>query len=296
MLLERALDALLERELKRRLGAGKPRKSRKLKPDSRHIPVEIARQVFERDGGQCTFEDAEGRRCTERRFVTVEHRHPFALGGPPTLENLCLYCSRSQCLRGAPGVRRGVHRREARSARQTSSAQAGRFRQGALRALRDGLPAARGQARPCRPAVRTLRGRSRAAAQGSLERADTGTAKPWWVAIRLNPRRTGDLSELASSIGGEAGTRCWSRQRQRRCWVRSTQQTCEPALRGREYARILDRLAEFLAPPPGPRPREVSSTAEGRAQNVRFVNSAHGLHSGKSTRHRPWPIVTGSQK
>jgi hypothetical protein len=27
---------------------------------------------------------AEGRRCAERRFLTLEHIHPFALGGPPT--------------------------------------------------------------------------------------------------------------------------------------------------------------------------------------------------------------------
>jgi hypothetical protein len=93
LILELALDALLERKLKRRQGGGKPRKQRELKPNSRHVPVEMMRQVWERDGGQCTFEDAEGRRCTERRFITVEHRHPFALGGPPTLENLRLYCS-----------------------------------------------------------------------------------------------------------------------------------------------------------------------------------------------------------
>jgi hypothetical protein len=93
LILELGLDALLEGELKRRHGAGKPRKQRELKPDSRHVPVEMMRQVWERDGGQCTFEDAEGRRCSARRFITVEHRHPFALGGPPTLENLCLLCS-----------------------------------------------------------------------------------------------------------------------------------------------------------------------------------------------------------
>jgi hypothetical protein len=38
-LLERALDALLERELKRRQGAGKPRQRRKLREGSRHVPA-----------------------------------------------------------------------------------------------------------------------------------------------------------------------------------------------------------------------------------------------------------------
>ena len=92
-LVERAIDALIERELKRRTGAGKPRKRRAQKPDSRHIPVDVERSVRERDGNQCTFTDAQGRRCQERRFLTIEHRIPFALGGPPTVEDLCLLCS-----------------------------------------------------------------------------------------------------------------------------------------------------------------------------------------------------------
>jgi hypothetical protein len=37
--------------------------------------------------------DREGRRCSEKRFLTLEHVQPFALGGPPTLENLRLLCS-----------------------------------------------------------------------------------------------------------------------------------------------------------------------------------------------------------
>jgi hypothetical protein len=92
-LFERAIDALIERELRRRRGTGRPRPRRAQKPGSRHIPVEVARVVWERDGGQCTYVDALGRRCSERRFLTVEHKHPHALGGPPTVENLCLLCS-----------------------------------------------------------------------------------------------------------------------------------------------------------------------------------------------------------
>src|SRR5678815_2113649 len=91
-LFERALDALIEQETKRRLGAGKSRKRRPLAEGSRHIPVEVARRVWERDGGQCTFLDPDGRRCSARRFVTFEHLVPFAFGGLPTVENLCLRC------------------------------------------------------------------------------------------------------------------------------------------------------------------------------------------------------------
>jgi hypothetical protein len=92
LLFERALDQLIERELKRRVGAGKPRRVAKPRLDSRHVPLSVARGVWKRDRSQCTFVDSAGRRCQERRFLTLEHRHPFSLGGPPTLENLCLLC------------------------------------------------------------------------------------------------------------------------------------------------------------------------------------------------------------
>jgi hypothetical protein len=93
-ILERALDLFIAHETKRRLGAGKPRKPRQLTPGSRHVPRDVARQVYERDGFRCAFVDAEGRRCHERRFLTLEHRQPFARGGPATVDNSCIYCSR----------------------------------------------------------------------------------------------------------------------------------------------------------------------------------------------------------
>jgi hypothetical protein len=92
-LFERALDELINREVARRMGTGKPRKPRALRVGSRHVPLEVARQVWERDGAQCSFVDAEGRRCKERRFLTLEHDQPFALSGQPTVENISLLCS-----------------------------------------------------------------------------------------------------------------------------------------------------------------------------------------------------------
>jgi 5-methylcytosine-specific restriction endonuclease McrA len=93
VLIERALDALIANEVRRRMGAGEGRKRRKLKIGSRHVPVEVARMVWERDAARCAFVDDEGRRCSERRFLTLEHRVPYSLGGPPTVENVCLLCS-----------------------------------------------------------------------------------------------------------------------------------------------------------------------------------------------------------
>jgi hypothetical protein len=91
-LFERAIDELLAAELKRRMGAGKPRARRSLREGSRHVPVDVSRAVWARDGFQCTFVDEHGHRCSEKRFITLEHRHPFARGGPPTVDNLALLC------------------------------------------------------------------------------------------------------------------------------------------------------------------------------------------------------------
>ncbi|HEY6557174.1 MAG TPA: HNH endonuclease [Polyangiaceae bacterium] len=92
-LFSRAIKTLIEKEVRRRRGAGRKRKRREQKPGSRHVPVEVAAEVWRRDGSQCTFVDAEGRRCSARRFLTIEHVQPYACGGPSTVENLCLLCS-----------------------------------------------------------------------------------------------------------------------------------------------------------------------------------------------------------
>ena len=45
---------------------------------SRHIPDAIKREVFERDGGRCTFADAHGRRCPETGALEFDHLDGFA--------------------------------------------------------------------------------------------------------------------------------------------------------------------------------------------------------------------------
>jgi 5-methylcytosine-specific restriction endonuclease McrA len=116
---ERALDELIAVETKRRSGAGKPRKCRETKPGSRHVPVDVQRAVRGRDGDQCTFVDAEGRRCSEKRFLTIEHVDPFAKGGPTTVDNCCLLCASHNALRarrefGEEHIRTKVARARAR--------------------------------------------------------------------------------------------------------------------------------------------------------------------------------------
>ena len=76
--LDKALDALLAKLEKDRPGDG--------------IPVDVRRAVFARDGEQCTFCDAQGNRCQERRWLELDHMVPKARGGASDAANLRVVC------------------------------------------------------------------------------------------------------------------------------------------------------------------------------------------------------------
>ncbi len=58
---------------------------------ARHIPVEVKRAVWHRDGGNCTF-SCGGRRCTTKHQLEFDHIKPFSVGGEHSVENLRLRC------------------------------------------------------------------------------------------------------------------------------------------------------------------------------------------------------------
>ena len=93
--LERALDLLIAERMKRRFGmCDKPRASQRQRRNaqSRHIPHAVRREVLVRDGGQCTFVSAEGRRCEQRGLLELHHEQPFARAGEATASNIRLLC------------------------------------------------------------------------------------------------------------------------------------------------------------------------------------------------------------
>ena len=97
--MKRGLQALKAELLKKRFGVGrKPRRARTnaagtgLATRTRHVAADVSRAVWERDRGQCTFCSAEGRRCSERSFLQMDHVRPCAAGGRATLCNLRLRC------------------------------------------------------------------------------------------------------------------------------------------------------------------------------------------------------------
>ena len=57
------------------------------------ISAKVMHAVKLRDGGRCTFVDALGRRCENRRYLHLHHRVPYSLGGQDTVDNLQCVCS-----------------------------------------------------------------------------------------------------------------------------------------------------------------------------------------------------------
>lgn len=71
--------------------AERPRKMSVAQKRSRHIPADVRREVWKRDGGQCAFIGTQGR-CSERGFLEFHHVTPYADGGESVVENLELRC------------------------------------------------------------------------------------------------------------------------------------------------------------------------------------------------------------
>jgi hypothetical protein len=89
---DRALTVLLKDLARKKLAAtSQPRSAASSPGRSRHIPAQVKRTVWLRDGGRCSFV-GNGRRCEERGFLEFHHVRPYAAGGEATVENIRLAC------------------------------------------------------------------------------------------------------------------------------------------------------------------------------------------------------------
>ena len=76
-----------------RTPTGAPTPTAKTPASRRAIPAAVKRQVWQRDGGRCTFLDQRtGRRCNSRHLIEIDHILPYALGGGADPGNLRLLC------------------------------------------------------------------------------------------------------------------------------------------------------------------------------------------------------------
>jgi len=92
VVVERAVDLLLERLEKQRLGkTSRPRPSRE-SSETAGVSRATRRAVFERDGERCTFADAEGHRCPATTWLELDHVIPRARDGTNERRNLRVRC------------------------------------------------------------------------------------------------------------------------------------------------------------------------------------------------------------
>jgi hypothetical protein len=145
VVLDRAVDLLLARLEKQRLGKAKPPSKRAIdeKPEPKrshksrkgYVPRAVRRAVFERDGEQCTFVDDRGRRCPSRAFLELDHREPRAVGGADDASNLSVKCRAHNMLSAESDFGR-EHIEEKKNQKKLNPRQRGYDVEVALRALR----------------------------------------------------------------------------------------------------------------------------------------------------------------
>jgi len=117
-IIDRALSVLVAELEKRKFGKLSEKHLRRPERMARpaagratHIPAEVRRQVWARDGARCAFTSSDGRRCGEGGLLEFHHVDPHGLG---TLENIELRCGAHNRYEadlyygpGTSGIRRG---------------------------------------------------------------------------------------------------------------------------------------------------------------------------------------------
>jgi 5-methylcytosine-specific restriction endonuclease McrA len=112
---------------KRCFGARASRATRGASGDApsrtRHIPAAVRREVYDRDGGRCTFVASDGTRCGDTRRLEFDHASPWARGGESTAANLRLRCSAHNALAAEQAYGRAHIERKVRLRRELRGSQ-----------------------------------------------------------------------------------------------------------------------------------------------------------------------------
>ena len=90
---ELALDQLIVVGEKRKFAVSdRPQCVACMSTNPRHIPNRVKREVWKRDGGQCTFVSDSGHRCEARTLIEYDHVEEVARGGRATVAGIRLRC------------------------------------------------------------------------------------------------------------------------------------------------------------------------------------------------------------
>jgi hypothetical protein len=88
----RALKALIARLEQQKFAKSDCPRPCRPSENARHVPADVKRTLWERDGGQCTFVSENGHRCEARTRLEFDHVEPVATGGRATAQGLRLRC------------------------------------------------------------------------------------------------------------------------------------------------------------------------------------------------------------
>jgi len=220
---ELAYAALSERLEKKKLGAArKPRSGARSAIDRRHIPTATRRQVYERDGGRCTFTSAAGKRCPATRLLEFDHIDEFARGGEATADNLRIRCRAHNQYAAECSFGKGFMDHKRREARERSAANS----------LRAGSPPA-----PERVDSRT---------PGERTNGDRGAPEPAGAGVGA---RTNGQARVVESTADDRDVTPWLR----RLGVRASEarrmaEICETTMPNASLEERVKRALSYLAP------------------------------------------------
>ena len=97
----------------------------------RYIPAAERREVFERDGGRCSYVDSRGGRCRETRYLELHHVEPFGRGGANLASNLTLRCAAHNALAAEEDFgREHIEQKRDLARHESLAARAGALRNG----------------------------------------------------------------------------------------------------------------------------------------------------------------------
>ena len=187
---ELALDQLIRvGEKSKFAGTDRPQRTVRASKNPRHIPNRVKREVWKRDGGQCTFVSESGERCPARTLIEYDHVEEVARGGRATVNGVRLRCRAHNQYTAEQAFGREFMEHKREEARAAAMARAGaqavenaRLREGAI-------------AREA--AVERER---RAAEAAAAERARELDVVPWLRALGFRAEEANRVSKLCEAI------------------------------------------------------------------------------------------------
>jgi hypothetical protein len=93
VVVERALDVLIDKLERERFALTGRSREVKQDPERRRISNATRREVVARDGLQCSYASPSGERCSSRRFLQFHHEHAWGHGGTSEPANIRVLCA-----------------------------------------------------------------------------------------------------------------------------------------------------------------------------------------------------------